>query len=465
MHNVITNAWRGDPYRIDTLMIFMANMAWNSTMNTVGRARDAERQARGRRIQDSVPRRLRRVPVGDDRLRRPGAARHDLPRAARRDVACSTGRSPSSTARSIRCACRSCRRPGECKPFQEVLIELAARLKLPAFTHARGHAQVHATIPTSSSTSRPQPGRASAFSSAGAARTATSTCAASRTRSSGRCTRRTTASSTTAARVACTTCATGIAATSTGRSRRAVGSTTTPIHHPALLRRAAELPPRRAGQERTAGSRPSICASASTPTSIRCRSGTAARRRTPPIPQAYPLNAITQRPMAMYHSWDSQNAWLRQIHSAQLPVRESADGARARHRRRRLDAGSNRRGARCAAWLRYSEAVEPGTVWTWNAIGKARARGSSAPAPTNRSSGFLLNHLISDELPQATGARSRNSDPVTGQAGWYDVRVRHPARAEAATSPQIAACRASRRARQRQQPLAYFARESAMIDG
>jgi anaerobic selenocysteine-containing dehydrogenase len=35
MHNVITNAWRGDPYRLDTLMIFMANMAWNSTMNTV----------------------------------------------------------------------------------------------------------------------------------------------------------------------------------------------------------------------------------------------------------------------------------------------------------------------------------------------------------------------------------------------------------------------------------------------
>jgi anaerobic selenocysteine-containing dehydrogenase len=34
MHNVITNAWRGDPYRIDTLLIFMANMAWNSSMNT-----------------------------------------------------------------------------------------------------------------------------------------------------------------------------------------------------------------------------------------------------------------------------------------------------------------------------------------------------------------------------------------------------------------------------------------------
>ena len=34
MHNVITNAWRGDPYPIDTLMIYMANMAWNSTMHT-----------------------------------------------------------------------------------------------------------------------------------------------------------------------------------------------------------------------------------------------------------------------------------------------------------------------------------------------------------------------------------------------------------------------------------------------
>ena len=26
------------------------------------------------------------------------------------------------------------------------------------------------------------------------------------------------------------------------------------------------------------------------------------------------MHAITQRPMAMYHSWGSQNAWLRQIH-------------------------------------------------------------------------------------------------------------------------------------------------------
>ena len=36
MHNVITNAWRGDPYKIDTLLLFMANMAWNSSMNVPG---------------------------------------------------------------------------------------------------------------------------------------------------------------------------------------------------------------------------------------------------------------------------------------------------------------------------------------------------------------------------------------------------------------------------------------------
>ena len=39
--------------------------------------------------------------------------------------------------------------------------------------------------------------------------------------------------------------------------------------------------------------------------------------------------------------------------------------------------------------------------------------------------GFLLNHVISEELPQSSnGLRYSNSDPVTGQAAWYDVRVR-----------------------------------------
>ena len=34
LHTVIRNAHAGDPYRIDTLLMFMANMSWNSAMNT-----------------------------------------------------------------------------------------------------------------------------------------------------------------------------------------------------------------------------------------------------------------------------------------------------------------------------------------------------------------------------------------------------------------------------------------------
>jgi hypothetical protein len=74
--------------------------------------------------------------------------------------------------------------------------------------------------------------------------------------------------------------------------------------------------------------------------------------------------------------------------------------------------------------------VEPGTVWTWNAIGKQPGAWGLDPTANEARKGFLLNHLISDELP-AGGGRTSNSDPVTGQAGWYDVRVRiYPASPE-----------------------------------
>ncbi|MBV5346172.1 MAG: hypothetical protein JZU63_12010, partial [Rhodoferax sp.] len=58
--------------------------------------------------------------------------------------------------------------------------------------------------------------------------------------------------------------------------------------------------------------------------------------------------------------------------------------------------------------------------------------------------GFLLNHLISEELPgaSASAAPISNSDPVTGQAAWFDVRVRiYKADPEepANTSPQFKA--------------------------
>ena len=39
--------------------------------------------------------------------------------------------------------------------------------------------------------------------------------------------------------------------------------------------------------------------------------------------------------------------------------------------------------------------------------------------------GFLLNHLIHELLPaKGDGQRWSNSDPITGQAAWFDLRVK-----------------------------------------
>ena len=80
---------------------------------------------------------------------------------------------------------------------------------------------------------------------------------------------------------------------------------------------------------------------------------------------------------------------------------------------------------RVSAQVKLMEGVNPDTVWTWNAIGKrGGAWNLSTDAPEN-AKGFLLNHLISELLPEREGGyRYSNSDPVTGQAAWYDLRVR-----------------------------------------
>jgi anaerobic selenocysteine-containing dehydrogenase len=133
----------------------------------------------------------------------------------------------------------------------------------------------------------------------------------------------------------------------------------------------------------------------------------------------FPLNAVTQRPMAMYHSWDSQNAWLRQIHTHNyLFVNPAVARAAGIEDGGWMWVESTWGKVRCMC--RYSEAVEPGTVWTWNAIGKSKGAWGLSDDANESQRGFLLNHLISEELP----GRLSNSDPITGQAGWYDVRVR-----------------------------------------
>jgi sulfite dehydrogenase (quinone) subunit SoeA len=138
----------------------------------------------------------------------------------------------------------------------------------------------------------------------------------------------------------------------------------------------------------------------------------------------YPLSAITQRPMFMYHSWGSQNAWLRQI-AARNFLHMHPDTAIALGFDDGDEVWIESMHGRVRAAVKRHIGVEPGTVWTWNAIGKRKGAWKlSADAPES-TDGFLLNQVISDALP-ATAAQAQyaNADPVTGQAAWFDLRVR-----------------------------------------
>jgi anaerobic selenocysteine-containing dehydrogenase len=175
----------------------------------------------------------------------------------------------------------------------------------------------------------------------------------------------------------------------------------------------------------------------------------------------FPLHAITQRPMAMYHSWGSQNAWLRQIlgrnwlymshaKAAELGL---ADGewvwVTSHHGRIRVQ-------------LKLMDGVNDDTVWTWNAIGKRSGAWNLSPNAPEAKKGFLLNHIISDLLPErAGGYRYSNSDPVTGQAAWYDLKVRvEKAEPDAETSaPQFPALKKPRGLFKRPAMLRFGARK------
>ena len=138
----------------------------------------------------------------------------------------------------------------------------------------------------------------------------------------------------------------------------------------------------------------------------------------------FPLHAITQRPAAMYHSWGTQNAWLRQIHNRNplyVPSEvcnelglEDGDWAWviSHHGRIKVPVARMR-------------ALNAKTLWTWNAIGKRKGAWALAPSAPEATKGFLLNHLIHELLPpKGDGLRWSNSDPITGQGAWFDLRVR-----------------------------------------
>ncbi|WP_170529729.1 molybdopterin oxidoreductase family protein [Ruegeria arenilitoris] len=140
--------------------------------------------------------------------------------------------------------------------------------------------------------------------------------------------------------------------------------------------------------------------------------------------EGFTVNALTQRPMAMYHSWGTQNAWLRQLHGRNplyVPTKLMRE-----------------HGLKDGDWAKVSSphgeitvpvmemaALNDNTVWTWNAIGKRKGAWALQPDAPEATKGFLLNHLIHELLPpKGDGLRWANSDPITGQAAWFDLKVK-----------------------------------------
>ena len=138
----------------------------------------------------------------------------------------------------------------------------------------------------------------------------------------------------------------------------------------------------------------------------------------------YPVHALTQRPMAMYHSWGTQNAWLRQIHGHNplyVPTKiweangfEEGDWAKV----------ESVHGA-IVVPVAHQASLNENTIWTWNAIGKRKGAWALDEKAPEATKGFLMNHLIHELLPpKGDGLRWSNSDPITGQAAWFDLRVK-----------------------------------------
>ncbi|MFZ9313058.1 MAG: molybdopterin oxidoreductase family protein [Burkholderiaceae bacterium] len=421
MHNVITNAVHGDPYPIDTLMIFMANMAWNSTMNTMA-IRDAL-NAKDTQGEFKIPFIVVCDAFDSEMVAYADLVLPDTTYLERHDCMSLLDRPISE----FNGPCDSVRIPvvaptDHCRPFQEVIVELASRLKLPAFTTPEG-ARKFKGYPDFITNFETAPGSGIGFLAGWRGKDGEKSLKGEPNPEQWK-------------RYAENNCVFHFEMTPSLQYMRnwnqeyirfakdnGFRQKEDPIQIAVYCEHLQHF--RLAGQGQRPGRQP--------PDWLRERIST----YFDPLPfwyppledeitdtESFPLHALTQRPMAMYHSWDSQNAWLRQIHSHNYlfvnprtaEAAGIADGAW-------LWVESQWGRVRCMG--RYSEAVEPGTVWTWNAIGKSDGAWRLDPGADESRKGFLLNHLISEEIPMKGGSKKiSNSDPITGQAGWYDVRVR-----------------------------------------
>jgi anaerobic selenocysteine-containing dehydrogenase len=415
MHMVIPNAAAGDPYRIDTLFLYMANMAWNSSMNT---ERVMEMlTARGEDGEYLIPHIIYSDAYASETVAYADLILPDTTYVERHDCISLLDRpisEPDAAGDAIRWPVIE---PGrDVRGFQSVLIDLGARLGLPGFVTPEGKPlyRDYADYIVNHQR-RPGVGPLMGYRGDGTA--------------------------------------TGRGAPNPDQLRRYIENGSFFQAH--VPEAAAYYKPWNAAYQDWAVAmgfyespqpylfniwsepmrRFQLAAEGhghiQPPEALRARLKVAMD----PLPLWYapygdaagadfPIHALTQRPMHMYHSWGSQNAWLRQItghNYLYVPTKIWRE-----------------QGFRDGDWARVTSptgtitvpvahmaALNENTVWTWNAIGKRRGAWALHPEATEGTKGFLLNHLISELLPeQGDGMRWSNSDPVTGQAAWFDLRVR-----------------------------------------
>jgi anaerobic selenocysteine-containing dehydrogenase len=474
LQSVIRNAWAGDPYRIDTLFLFMANMGWNSSMNTT-QTRQMLRDRDPATGEYRIPHFIyadaywsETVNFAD--LVLPDTTyleRHDCISLLDRPISDADG--ASDAIRQPVAAIDADGSGRDVRPFQDVLIELGTRLNLPGLVHDNGAAKYpdgyaqyiveHERAPGIGLLAGWR-GRDGAHAGVGEANPRQLD-----VYKANNCYWHTPVP------------AAGLYYKMANRdylqwakSLGFVGSTDAIVlelysetlqrfrlaaqghgaHQPPDSERdrvARYFDPLPFWYESLAGAPPN-----SNRTSLPPRAGEGAEggrgqpsalspqpsheTPSPPNPppfdnaqdrlegEGFNLSAITQRPMFMYHSWGSQNAWLRQIaarnflylHPDTAAAHGIADGdwvwVESAHGRIRVPAKCHSGTAR-------------GTVWTWNAIGKREGAWKLAADAPEYTKGFILNAVIDDLAPpRADGYRYANADPVTGQAAWFDLRVR-----------------------------------------
>jgi len=419
MHMVIRNAWAGEPYEIDTLLMFMSNMAWNSSMNSAGTAEML--QAKKADGTYRIPHIIYSDAFFSETVAYADLILPDTTYLERWDCISLLDR-PIGNAHGPGDAIRQpvVKPDRDVRPFQDVLIDLGVRLGLPGLTKPDGSAQFPGGYPDYLANHQRAPGIGMLAGWRGV---------------DGK--------------------QSGAGEPNPNQLERYIengcfwkydlpqGAQYYKHANKAYLDHAVQmgfiakpdqivlqlyvepLQKFRLAAEGHGAIQP--------PDELRAR----VRDHFDPLPiwyrpfeqqrieeSEFPFYAITQRPAAMYHAWGSQNAWLRQIHGAnRLHMNRATATSMGLVDEDWINVSSHHGQITCQ--VKLMEGVNDRTVWTWNAIGKrSGAWNLDADAPEARL-GFLLNHLISETLPEQDGHHGDlNSDPITGQAAWYDLRVR-----------------------------------------